>query len=222
VKQDGPEQDRAQGARKNRAQGAKQDRAQERVIKRYDNRKLYDQQARRYVTLEDLGRMVGEGTDVRVADQKTGEDLTAMVLAQVLLEGIKERKARVPWPVLARLIRLGFAPAAWADGPGEAARKAREEAERIATGLIGRGRLTLEEALALQKDIAGSVHRIVSEAQHGLESRVRSLLDRSEREGGVSPALHTLRERLMSFETYLARPEAAARKPAGKKRAKKR
>ena len=198
-------------------------RPSERLIKRYDNRKLYDQQARRYVTLDDLGRMVGEGTDVRVADQKTGEDLTAMVLAQVLLEGIKERKALVPWPVLARLIRLGVAPAAaWADGPGEAARKARDEAERIATGLIGRGRLTLEEALALQKEIAGSVHRIVSEAQHGLESRVRSLLDRSEREGGVSPALQTLRERLMSFETYLARPEAAARKPAGKKRARKR
>lgn len=194
-----------------------------RVIKRYDNRKLYDQHARRYVTLQDLGRMVGDGTEIRVADQKTGEDLTALVLAQVLLEGIKERTARVPWPVLARLIRLGFAPAsAWVDGPQEAARKARDEAERIATGMISRGRLTLEEAMALRQEIAGSVHRIVSEAQHGLESRVRGLLDRSEREGGVSPALQTLRERLMSFETYLARPEAAARKPVGKRRAKRR
>ena len=192
-----------------------------RLIKRYDNRKLYDVQARRYVTLQDLGRAVGEGTEVRVVDQKSGDDLTAMVLAQVLLEGIKERTARIPWQVLARLIRLGFGPASalahWA-GPPEAARKARDEAERIASGLLSRGRLTLEEAFALRQEIAGSVQRIVSETQAGIESRVRGILDRSEREGSVSPALKTLRERLMSFESYLGRPAARARKPVGPRR----
>jgi polyhydroxyalkanoate synthesis repressor PhaR len=195
-----------------------------RLIKRYDNRKLYDVQARRYVTLQDLGRAVGEGTEVRVVDQKSGDDLTAMVLAQVLLDGIKERTARIPWQVLARLIRLGFGPASalahWA-GPPEAARKARDEAERIASGLLSRGRLTLEEAFALRQEIAGSVQRIVSETQAGIESRVRGILDRSEREGSVSPALKTLRERLMSFETYLGRPAARARKPVGPRRSRR-
>ena len=79
-----------------------------RLIRRYDNRKLYDTTARRYVTVEGLGRLVGAGEDVRVVNQRSGEDLTAMVLAQVIVEGIKERTARISGQVLARLIRLGF------------------------------------------------------------------------------------------------------------------
>jgi polyhydroxyalkanoate synthesis repressor PhaR len=187
-----------------------------RLIKRYDNRKLYDVEARRYVTVEELGRMVGRGDELRVLHQTSGDDLTAVVLAQVLLEGIKQRTAQIPWQVLARLIRLGFRPAStlaqWTV-PQEAARRARDEAERIASGLVSRGRLTIEEALALRQEIAGSVQRLVSEAQRGLESRFRSLLDGSEREGGVNPALKTLRERLLSLESYLAPPARGGRKP---------
>ena len=42
---------------------------------------------------------------------------------------------------------------------------------------MNRGRLTLDEALALRQEIAGSVQRLVSEAQSGLEGRVRGLLE---------------------------------------------
>jgi polyhydroxyalkanoate synthesis repressor PhaR len=179
-----------------------------RLIRRYDNRKLYDTAGRRYVTLEDLARLVGGGEDLRVQDQRTGEDLTAMVLAQVILEGIKERTTRIPGQVLARLIRLGFGPdgkrARWPE-PAEAAAQARQEAERIVAGLLGRGRLTLEEGLALRQEITGSVQRLVTDAQHGLEARVHQLLESS---GGraLHPALSTLRERLLSLETHLADP----------------
>ena len=79
-----------------------------RLIRRYDNRKLYDTTARRYVTVEGLGRLVGAGEDVRVVNQRSGEDLTAVILAQVIVDGIKERTARISGQVLARLIRLGF------------------------------------------------------------------------------------------------------------------
>src|SRR5213078_4642508 len=79
-----------------------------RLIRRYENRKLYDTRERRYVVLGELARMVGQGEDVRVEDQRTGEDLTAVVMAQVILEGVKERTTRIPGQVLARLIRLGF------------------------------------------------------------------------------------------------------------------
>lgn len=189
-----------------------------RLIKRYDNRKLYDTAGRRYVTLEDLARLVGGGEDVRVQDQRTGEDLTAVVLAQVILEGIKERTARIPGQVLARLIRLGFAPdgrrTKWPD-PAEAAAQARQEAERIVTGLLGRGRITLEEGLALRQEIAGSVQRLVSDAQHGLEARVHRLLESSG--GALHPALSTLRERLLALETQLADPAPRARPPKSKK-----
>src|SRR5262249_59456401 len=81
--------------------------APERLIRRYENRKLYDVQARRYVTLDDLARLVAEGTEVRAVDLKTGEDITTVVLAQVVLEGIKQRTASIPHQVLSRIIRLG-------------------------------------------------------------------------------------------------------------------
>jgi polyhydroxyalkanoate synthesis repressor PhaR len=188
----------------------------ERLIRRYENRKLYDSRDGRYVTLEDLGRMIGDGEELRVLDQKSGDDLTALVLAQVVLEGVKQRSASVPRQVLSRLIRLAWRRGAgWGDrvAPQDAAARARDEAERIVSGLLGRGRLSLEEALSLRQELAASVQRIVADAQHGVESRVRHLLERTEREDGVSPALQSLKERLLSFEAYLTSPGTPAAKP---------
>lgn len=186
-----------------------------RLIRRYENRKLYDTAARRYVVLAELARMVGDGEDVRVEDQRTGEDLTAVVMAQVILEGVKERTTRIPGQVLARLIRLGFAPDGRRDRwpeHGEAAGRARQEAERIVAGLFARGRLTLEEGLALRQEIAGSVQRLVAEAQHGIEARMHRLLEGA---GDVRPSLAALRDRLFSLETQLV---DRARRPSRKSR----
>jgi len=188
--------------------------ADERLIKRYDNRKLYDTEARAYVTLDDLAQVVSAGHEVRVVDQRSGEDITTVVLAQVVLEGLKARTAEIPRQVLTRLIRLGFAAKGSANdkGGGEPAARAREEAERIVTDLIRRGRLPLEDALALRQEIVRSVSKAVSEAQRSLESRFHKLMEWTEREGGVSPAMGALRERLMTLESYLGggRPSAGA------------
>ena len=200
--------------------------APERLIRRYDNRKLYDVQARRYVTLDDVSRLIGSGSEVRVVEQRTGEDITTVVLAQVVLEGIKQRTATIPHHVLSRLIRLGAGKAGavteWLD-PHEASTRARHEAERIVSGLVTRGRLTLDEALALRQDIAGSVQRLVAEAQAGVQARLRRVLE-TDKEQGVAPALQALKERLSTFEDLLAPPRAPARRrplPARKSRKKK-
>ena len=189
--------------------------APERVIKRYGNRKLYDARAGRHVTLDDVARLVAGGEDVRVVDQATGTDLTALTLAQVVLDGVKERTARIPGQVLARLIRYGWTATRAAHpewSAPQASARARAEAERIVGRLLGRGRLTLEEGLALRQEIAATVQRMVADAQHGVESRVRGLLDSSEQEGGVNPSLRALRERLMTFEDALAAPSAGGRR----------
>jgi polyhydroxyalkanoate synthesis repressor PhaR len=190
----------------------------ERVIRRYDNRKLYDPQGRRYVTLDALAGLVARGEDVRVVDQKTGEDLTTTVLAQVMLEGVKQRSVAVPRQVLARIIRLAASPAtAWGEwkAPHDVAQRARQEAERIASGLMSRGRLSLDEALALRQEIAGSVQRLVQEAQNGLEGRVRGLLEQRER--GVNPSLTALKGRLSSFEALLEPAPPRRRKTSKRK-----
>lgn len=177
------------------------------VIKRYENRKLYDPQARAYVTLGELARRVADGAELHVVDQKTGEDLTTLVLAQVVLEGVKERTADVPRQVLTRLIRLAARPAAaWVEPAQEAAARARDEAERIAAGLIAQGRLTLDEALAVRHEIAGSVQRLVAEAQHGIESRFRGLFDDPDAPGRK---LRSLEAKLDAFDRALPAPRRA-------------
>lgn len=186
----------------------------ERLIRRYGNRKLYDPAARRYVTAADLARMVGRGEDVRVESQATGEDVTTVVLAQVVLEALKRRTARIPREVLARLIRLGRGRGdeggLW-DAPREAAARARQEAERIVSGLLSRGRLSLDEALALRHEIAQSAQRLVGEAQQGVEARVRGLIERTEGEGAAA-SLQALKERLLVFEAYLDKPARRRRR----------
>lgn len=56
------------------------------AIKRYDNRKLYDLEDRRYVSLREIAELVRAGESVTVQDNATGADLTAATLAKAVLE----------------------------------------------------------------------------------------------------------------------------------------
>ena len=58
-----------------------------RTIKRYENRKLYDLQAKRYVCLRDVAEIIRSGIDVVVIDNATGEDLTPQTLTKVIADG---------------------------------------------------------------------------------------------------------------------------------------
>ncbi|MDQ3030965.1 MAG: hypothetical protein M3Y87_00990 [Myxococcota bacterium] len=76
------------------------------VVKKYGNRRLYDTDESRYVTLEELAAKVRSGRDVRVVDAKTGDDLTQATLAQVILES-RGAARLLPVPLLTQLIRMG-------------------------------------------------------------------------------------------------------------------
>ena len=78
-----------------------------RVVKRYSNRKLYDTRARKYVTLELIGRLVREGEDVKVLDNVTGEDLTTVTLSQILLEKEKSRRNSLPKSFFTAVLQSG-------------------------------------------------------------------------------------------------------------------
>ncbi|GAB4206169.1 MAG: hypothetical protein OHK0013_22610 [Sandaracinaceae bacterium] len=75
------------------------------VIKKYGNRRLYDTDLSRYVTLEELEDRIRRGDDVRVLDAKTHEDLTQQTLAQIILES-RGAARLLPVPLLAQLIRM--------------------------------------------------------------------------------------------------------------------
>ena len=82
------------------------------VIKRYSNRKLYDTQESRYVTLEELEELIRAGKEISVVDVSTGEDLTSVTLAQIILENERSHRAGLPTAFLHQLIKHGEA---WQD-----------------------------------------------------------------------------------------------------------
>src|ERR1700716_728569 len=82
------------------------------VIKRYSNRKLYDTQESRYVTLEEIEEMIRAGKEIAVVDAASGEDLTSVTLAQIILENERNHRAALPTAFLHQLIKHGEA---WQD-----------------------------------------------------------------------------------------------------------
>lgn len=55
-------------------------------IRKYPNRRYYDSSRRQHLTLEDIYALVRDGYEVRVTESKTGEDITARILTQIILE----------------------------------------------------------------------------------------------------------------------------------------
>jgi len=82
------------------------------LIKRYANRKLYDQSRSRYVTLEELAELIRQGREIRVVDAVSGDDLTSLTLAQIILENERDRRSMLPAAFLHQLIQHGEA---WQD-----------------------------------------------------------------------------------------------------------
>ena len=74
------------------------------IVKRYANRKLYDTERSCYVTLDDISTMIKSGEEVQVIDNKSGDDLTSVTLAQIIFE--TEKKAHfMPLNLLRGLIQ---------------------------------------------------------------------------------------------------------------------
>lgn len=76
------------------------------LVKKYGNRRLYDTDASRYITLEELADAIRRGAEPRVVDAKTQEDLTQSTLAQIIVEG-RGAARLLPVPLLLQLVRLG-------------------------------------------------------------------------------------------------------------------
>lgn len=77
------------------------------VIKRYQNRKLYDTHESSYVTLDEIAKMIKGGEDLRVIDNKTKNDITAATLTQLLYESEKKAKTQPSIDLLKEIIRHG-------------------------------------------------------------------------------------------------------------------
>ena len=77
------------------------------IIKRYQNRKLYDTQQSCYVTLDDISKMIRASEEVMVIDNKTKNDITAATLTQIIFEAEKKAAQYAPLYTLREIIQNG-------------------------------------------------------------------------------------------------------------------
>lgn len=77
-----------------------------RIIKKYPNRRLYDTEKSRYITLADIRELVMQGMDFKVLDTNSGEDLTRSILLQIMLEEESGGEPLFSANMLAQIIRF--------------------------------------------------------------------------------------------------------------------
>jgi len=76
------------------------------LIKRYANRKLYNTQTSRYITLKGIAELIEADEEVRVIDNETGEDITNVALSQILVDNHRSN-SDVSGTLLSELISRG-------------------------------------------------------------------------------------------------------------------
>lgn len=80
--------------------------SEERVIKKYANRRLYDASQSRHITLQDIRSMIVAGERVRVVEDKTRQDITRLILLQVIADQEQAGRPLLSTGLLETLIRL--------------------------------------------------------------------------------------------------------------------
>jgi polyhydroxyalkanoate synthesis repressor PhaR len=150
------------------------------TIKRYPNRKYYDTEEKRYITLDDISSHIRKGREIQVIDQGSGEEITSVVLTQIIFEQEKKQTGFVPRSVLTGLVQaggftIGRMRSALAN-PLELLKQIDEEIEHRIEVLIKQGELAEDEARRwrdklLAQDIPSS------ETSSLDENEILSLLD---------------------------------------------
>lgn len=175
-----------------------------RVIKKYQNRKLYDTQDSCYITLEDIATMVRRNEEVKVVDNKTKNDVTSIILTQILVDQEKEAKTILPLSLLKDIIRKGqgslfeFIQRYVVLGLTNE-REKREEAERYVDRLVARGELSKTDAKTLIKEVLENDQE-QSDFNQWINQRLTTTLKETTKFGELENTIRQLNDKLQRLE----------------------
>ena len=144
------------------------------IVKKYENRKLYDIQKKKYINLYGISKLIREGTEVKVIDNKNKEDITSLILAQIIVEQEKTKKVMLPSVLfpLDLLKKSGksvidFSKKIILAGMGTLSLTG-EKATKIADELVKRGELSKEDSKEFIVDL-------LNKAEQGKEKLVEKI-----------------------------------------------
>jgi polyhydroxyalkanoate synthesis repressor PhaR len=189
-----------------------------RIIKRYANRKLYDTEHSRYVTLDQISEMIRAGDDVKIVDNKTKEDLTTVTLAQIIFEEEKKQRSFLPLGAMRNIIQSG----------GEWFAEAQRRVQSILPGKRGHsdeplpeepptGDAAVDEAAAKKRSLAvlrewvdQSKHRL-DDWQKQVDEKIRGAVETIQHSinpwAGVQKDVRSLADRIAELESKLSELE---------------
>lgn len=180
-----------------------------RLIKRYTNRKMYDPQTSRYVTLDGVAELVRAGEDLRIIDNDSGEDLTALTLAQIIFEEQKREKPLVGVPVLRWIIQQGGAALheimtgvdRGREALGELAQRSMHQLSHAAEPKAG-GKALKRTML---EDLLEGPQKQLEHLQHRIDAQVRASIERVTGHPAIQGELRRLEANVKSLEQQLQR-----------------
>ena len=196
-----------------------------RIIKRYANRKLYDTEHSRYVTLDQISEMIRHGDDVKIVDNKTKEDLTTVTLAQIIFEEEKKQRSFLPLGAMRNIIQSG----------GESAREwfaaAQAKVQSILPGKRKDGEpdeppdempaephdeamVTKRSLASLREWVEHSKQRL-DEWQKQVDGKIRSAIEGISPFAGVNKDVRALADRIAELESKLSALDSSEQKSAG-------
>jgi polyhydroxyalkanoate synthesis repressor PhaR len=196
-----------------------------RIIKRYANRKLYDTQHSRYVTLDQISEMIRAGDEVKIVDNKTKEDLTSVTLAQIIFEEEKKQRSFLPLGAMRNIIQSGgewFAEAqrrvqSILPGKRKDGEEGHDEAEAVPPEHVPTGDAAADAAAEKKRSLAvlrewvdHSKHRL-EEWQKEVDGKIRGALEGIQHSinpwAGVQKDVKTLADRIEELEAKLSELE---------------
>jgi polyhydroxyalkanoate synthesis repressor PhaR len=185
-----------------------------RIIKRYANRKLYDTEHSRYVTLDQISEMIRAGDDVKIVDNKTKEDLTTVTLAQIIFEEEKKQRSFLPLGAMRNIIQNGSEWFAEAQRrvqsilPGKRGDDGAAEGEADATAAAAP--TSADDEVAIKKRSLASLREWVDhsktrldEWQKQVDHKIRSTIEGISPLHGVNKDVRALADRIAELEAKL-------------------
>ncbi|MBN1771286.1 MAG: polyhydroxyalkanoate synthesis regulator DNA-binding domain-containing protein [Deltaproteobacteria bacterium] len=182
---------------------------EQRTIRRYANRKLYDTTESRYVTLQDVETLVRRGVEVRVIDNRTGEDVTQTALAQILCDAGRRGDPRYSLGTLLALFRRPELEVRVRElfrrrGDGGKAESAAEPAAA--------GSESAAEPEPVRHEMLASLVRRAEEVQRRIDELVNQIVSDFEPLKRIGAEVRALDERLTALEKRVARKAPARRR----------
>lgn len=184
------------------------------VLKRYANRRLYDPETSKTITLEDVAEMIIAGEEIKVIDNMSGQDITPKILGQTFLKvSLGQRNEEFSNYMLSALIRetgknISALFGRLVLGGIGLAYLTKEKMDRILQSMVALGELRLEEVKSYREDLLTNLAQRASENSEQIQEDLKKVGRELEEGGEKELAVEDLSEKIRKIAERVKETES--------------